>query len=233
MNQLNKLIVPIAIIIAGGLIAFAIYITSTQPAKAPAGIGSVDTFKAEVAPVTAADHIRGNKNAKIVIIDYSDLECPFCKSFHASLSKIVTTYGKDVAWVYRHFPLDIHPKARKEAEASECAAELGGEEVFWKYIDHIYSVTPSNNRLEDAELLNTAKIVGLDQAKFKTCLDSGKFATKIEEQYQEGLKAGARGTPYTVVLAKGQTFPIVDAQGQGLGAIPYEALKSLVEQFLK
>ncbi len=235
MNQLNKLIVPISIIIAGGLIAFAVYMSNTKEVAPKNPINDVLTTKTDIAPVTDADHIKGNKNAKVVIIDYSDLECPFCKGFHASLERIFNEYGKDnkVAWVYRHFPLDIHPKARKEAEASECAAELGGNDVFWNYISKIYQITPSNNKLEVAELYNTAKAVGLDEAKFKACLDSGKYATKVEEQYQSALKAGGRGTPYTVIMTNGQVYPLVDAQGQGLGALPYEALKSLVEQFTK
>lgn len=232
MNQLNKLIIPISIIIAGGLIAFAIYMTGTQ--KPDAGT-SVPEVKAEVAPVTSADHIKGNKDSKIVIIDYSDLECPFCKNFHATLKRIYTEYNKDnqIAWVYRHFPLDIHPKARKEAEASECANELGGSDAFWKFIDRIYQITPANNKLEQSELYNTAKEIGLDQAQFKACLDSGKYAQKIEEHYQAAMKAGARGTPYTVIIANGETFPLLDEQGRGLGALPYEALKSILDQLLK
>lgn len=234
MNQLNKLIIPISIIIAGGLIAFAVYMSNSKtPAPAKINGDTSETVQAEVGPVTDADHIIGDKNAKVVIVDYSDLECPFCKSFHNSLKKITADNSKNVAWVYRHFPLDIHPKARKEAEASECANELGGANAFWKFVDRIYSVTPSNNGLDPAELTKTAQTIGLDTAKFKACLDSGKYAQKIEEQYQSAIKAGGRGTPYTVILTRGQTFPLVDDQGRGLGALPYETLKSLVDQFLK
>ena len=106
-------------------------------------------------PVTPADHILGNPNAEVFIVEYSDLECPFCKQFHKSMLEIMSEYGAEgkVAWVYRHFPLDqLHSKARKEAEATECATELGGNDAFWEYTNKIFEITPSNNGL-NLELL--------------------------------------------------------------------------------
>ena len=111
------------------------------------------------------DHVLGNSNAPITIIEFSDTECPVCKKFHETMQKIMDEYGKDgeVKWVYRHFPLDqIHSKARKEAEATECANEIGGNEKFWEYINKIYEITPSNNGLDPAELLKIAKSIGLN-----------------------------------------------------------------------
>lgn len=87
-------------------------------------------------PVTASDHIRGDINADVIIVEYSDLECPFCARFHPIIKDILEQYGTKVAWVYRHFPLDgIHANARAKAEASECVASLGGNDAFWKYVD--------------------------------------------------------------------------------------------------
>src|SRR5207249_6414117 len=77
-----------------------------------------------------------------------------------------------VVWVYRHFPIDsLHSKARKEAQASECAAALGGNEAFWAYSDKLFEVTPSNNRLDLAQLPRIAQEIGLDRAQFETCLE--------------------------------------------------------------
>ncbi|MCI0542492.1 thioredoxin domain-containing protein [bacterium] len=107
--------------------------------------------EAEVVSVNPGEHILGNPNAEIFIIEYSDLECPFCKRFHETMKQAMEQYGKDgqVAWVYRHFPLDaIHNKARKEAEATECAGELGGNDMFWKYTNKLMEITPSNNQLD-------------------------------------------------------------------------------------
>ena len=111
-------------------------------------------------------------------------------------------YGKSgqVAWVYRHFPLDqLHSKARKEAEATECANELGGNDAFWAYLDKLFEVTPSNDRLDLSQLPQIAEDVGLNRSQFETCLESGKFRTLIQEDFQEGLRLGITGTPYFFV----------------------------------
>jgi len=115
-----------------------------------------------VAKVTKDDHVLGNINAPVKIIEFSDPECPFCKRFHITMEEIISNYGKggQVAWVYRHFPLDsLHPKARKEAEALECAGEQG---KFWEYTSKIYEVTPSNNRLDPNQLYKIAIDLGLN-----------------------------------------------------------------------
>ena len=140
-------LIPGSIIVAGLLIAGAV--VYTWGPRPPAGGGPGDTQAREaksgsainVKPVTSADHILGNPQAPVKVIEFSDLECPFCKRFHPTMKQIIEEYGKDsrVAWVYRHFPLDsLHSRARKEAEASECAAELGGNEKFWAYIDPLF-----------------------------------------------------------------------------------------------
>ena len=169
--------------------------------------------------VTEADYIRGNPDAPITIVEYSDLECPFCKRFHPTVRQVLAEYGDQVRWVYKHFPLDaIHPKADKEAEAAECAGELGGSEKFWAYVDRVYEITPSNNGLDLNLLPQIAKDLGLDQKAFEGCLNSGKYAEKVESQYQEGIRFGVNGTPGSFVNA----VPV-------RGALPYENIKAIVE----
>ena len=174
------------------------------------------------------DHIRGSLDAQIYLIEYTDLECPFCKSFHPTAQQALDEYGETIAWVYRHFPLDsLHPKADKEAEAAECAFEQGGNDAFWKYVDKIYEVTPSNNGLDLTRLPTYAGQIGLNSAELKTCLDSGKYAEKVESQYQSGLTAGVTGTPGNFIMnAKGEVWVIP-------GAVPYEQLKPVIEEALK
>jgi protein-disulfide isomerase len=107
--------------------------------------------KIDLDPVTEKDHIAGNPQADLMIVEYSDPECPFCKRFHETMMQAMDEYGKQgkVAWVYRHFPLDsIHSKARHEAEAVECAGELGGNEKFWEYLNKLEEITPANNQLD-------------------------------------------------------------------------------------
>ena len=187
-----------------------------------------------VKPINSEDHIRGNGNAPIKVIEFSDFECPFCKRFHLAMKQMTDEYGKDgkVAWVYRHFPLDqIHSKARKEEQAAECAAELGGNNAFWAYADRLFEITPSNNGLDLALLPKIAQETGLDRAKFETCLAGdergGKFAAHIEANLQDAMTSGGTGTPYSLVInAKGHIFPINGAQ-------PYEAVKAIIDAALK
>jgi len=183
-----------------------------------------------VTPVSSKDHIRGNPNAPVKIVEYSDTECPFCKKFHESMKQVIGEYGKNgkVAWVYRHFPLDqLHSKARKEAEATECAAELGGNDKFWSYLDRLMEVTPANNGLDPAELPKIAEYVGLDKNKFNECLSSGKYAQKIEEHVQDAVATGGQGTPWSIVIGKnGKKYPLSGAQ-------PYESIKQLVQTALE
>ena len=228
-----------AIIIAGGIIAVAIivsgFIKGGNIADNNKKVANNDTSTQQTAsvdnilPVTSKDHILGDPNAKVVVVEFSDLECPFCKRFHPTMQKIVDEYGKDgrVAWVYRHFPLDsIHSRTRKEAEASECAAELGGNGTFWKYINRIFEVTPSNNGLDPNELFNIAEYVGLDRVKFSQCLNSGRYAQKVESDLQDAIASGGRGTPYSVVITNsGKKFTIDGAQ-------PYNVVKRIIDNAL-
>jgi protein-disulfide isomerase len=173
--------------------------------------------------VNADDYVRGNPDAPITIVEFSDLECPFCKRFHSTMQQALTEYGDQVRWVYKHFPIDqLHPKADKEAEAAECAGELGGNEKFWAYIDRVFEITPSNNGLDLTLLPQIAKGLGLDQKAFEDCLNSGKYAEKVERQYQEGVRLGVNGTPGSFVNA----VPV-------RGAIPYENLKAIIDAELQ
>lgn len=249
--------VPGAILLAGFIIAGAIYF-SNKDTSAPAAANKPDTpAKTTTAgapkAISADEHILGNPNAEIKIVEYSDTECPFCIRHQKTMNNIIDTYGKDgkVAWVYRHFPLDqLHPKARKEAEATECAAELGGNKSFWAMLNTIYSKTPGNNGLDAAQLPIFAKEIGLDVAKFNTCLSSGKMASVVEAQYQDGLKAGARGTPYSVMvlnnaISKTTETKINSSLGENItissdkkrivlnGALPETMMKTLIDILIK
>lgn len=219
---LNKNIIAIAvsIVIAGGLIAGAIIFSGKSAAPASPSPDNAS-------PITKADHYRGELNAPVKIIEFSDTECPYCKSYHQQLRQAMIDYPDQVLWVYRHMPLDIHPRAAKQAEATECAAEQGGNEKFWAYLDRIFEITPSNNGLDPAELPKIAAHVGLDVPKFMVCLDSGKYADKISKQSAEGDRAGAEGTPYSVIITrKGERVPLSGAPRT------YEIMKKVIEQAL-
>ena len=167
MEKENNLItVPAAILIAGIIIAGAVIYTkgALTEKKDSQNASAIKSSTINIDPVTIDDHIRGTPDAPITIVEFSDLECPFCKIFHGTMQKIMEEYGKTgkVAWVYRHFPLSIHPKSPRESNASECAYEQGGNEKFWQYVDKVFSITPSNNQLDPLELPIIAKDIGLD-----------------------------------------------------------------------
>jgi len=237
----NPYMVPISIVIGGILIAGAVIYSrnaspnaslNVQPAAVTGNIapqqapppsfggGSADNVR----PVSSDDHIRGNPDALVKIVEFSDLECPFCKRIHPTLKQVLSEYGDKVAWVYRHFPLDaLHSKARKEAEATECANELGGNDAFWAYLDKIFEITPANNGLDLGQLPQIAQDIGLDRDKFQSCLDSGKYAQHISDDLQDATNSGGSGTPYSVIIAPdGSTTPLSGAQ-------PFSAIKALID----
>ena len=222
----TNLSIPIAIIVAGLIIAGAVIYTNVSSRKAGeagkenrAEQGAASEEIKMPTPVGEKDHILGNPEAEITMIEYSDTECPFCKRFHFTMKQVMEEFGKEgkVRWVYRHFPLvALHSKAPKEAEATECAAELGGNEKFWQYLDKIFEITPSNNGLDLAKLPEIAEELGLDRDKFQQCLDGGKLSQKVRQDYEDGARAGVRGTPHTVLLTKdGRRIDIS-------GAMPYQ-----------
>lgn len=209
-TQKTNLNIPIAIVLAGAIIAGAIFLRDRGPESRPVSpTGSTETGKIDIKPISAKDHILGSPSAPIIIVEYSDYECPFCKNFHTTMHAVIDTYGKDgsVAWALRHFPLykgnpPLHSKAGTEAEASECAAELGGNNGFWKFSDRIFAVTPSNNGLNLDDLPKIAEFAGVSPAKFSECMTSGRYTSFIEESYNEAVKAGGRGTPFNVLVLK-------------------------------
>lgn len=225
MESKQNLSIPVAIIIAGALIAFGLYISgrnNVQPVKTAAvPVANLDGIKGFL----PTDHVFGNPKAKVTIVEYSDTECPYCKNFHSTLHQIVASYNGQVAWAFRHFP--VHSKSIHEGSALECAAELGGNDVFWKFADKVFEITNSNDSLDQAVLPQIASSLGLDVAKFNACVDSGKYTAKITKDRQDVTDAGAQGTPYSVIFANGQKIPITQ------GAIPFAGMKNIIDTVLK
>lgn len=193
-------------------------------APAPAAPAAPTAPSGPVKPVDEkTDHIKGPKNAKVTLIEYSDFECPFCKRHFDTMNQVMKQYPNDVRLVFRNYPLSFHQNAVKEAEAAECAAEIGGNDAYWKYHDKIFSQTTSNGTgFALDKLVPTAKEIGLDEAKFKTCLDSDKYAAKINQQEQEGSAAGVQGTPGTFVNGT-----LVE------GAVPLSQFTTMIDGLLK
>jgi protein-disulfide isomerase len=221
--------IPVAIVIAGLLISGTVYFSQ---GGAPGGTIDKDSSSTieNIAPLTASDHILGDFNAPVKLVEFSDLECSFCKKFHETVSQIMNEYGPSgqVAWVYRHFPLtQIHPKAIDSAIASECANELGGNIGFWKFINEYFRVTPSNNQIDLNLLPDIAESAGINKGGFEACLINNDYESLVQVQYNNAVDSGGQGTPYSIVVASnGKKFVISGAQ-------PYEVVKDVIEQALQ
>jgi len=205
MENKSNLALPIAIVIAGLLVAGAMFYTNKGADKAGVPAQKKVTEAFSVATVTDADSILGSKDADIVVIEYSDTECPFCKTFHATMQKIMDVYGKDnkVAWVYRHMPVEgLHKKAIPEAVAIECAKVQGGNETFWNYINEVYKRTSSNDSLPETELSKIATDLKLDLAKWSSCYKNKETVGIVNAQLKTGADAGNIATPNNYLLFK-------------------------------
>lgn len=158
----------------------------------------------------------GPENAPVTIVEFSDFQCPYCRTVQPTLKRLLQEYQDRVKLVFRDFPLrNIHPQAQKAAEAAQCAAE---QQQFWPYHDKLFAVA----NLQVQDLTQYAQDLGLDVQQFTTCLDSDKYAQEVERDLQDGLKAGVSATPSFFI------------NGQPVnGAVPYERFKELVEAALE
>lgn len=224
----SQYVLPLTIVVAGLLIAGAVFLTAKNGAPVVTNNGTSQAINFR--QVDTTDHTLGNPTATVQVIEYADLECPYCKVFHTTMHQVMDYYGQSghVSWTYRPFPLgQIHSKAPKEAEAAECAAEQGGTTAFFNYVDKLYSITPGENNLDLAQLPIIAKDVGLNVESFNTCLNSGKYAAKVQASYNEAIKAGGQGTPYILVTKAGSSDAIPLS-----GAQPYDSMRAAIDAVL-
>lgn len=186
-------------------------------------------------PDPARDHIRGNADAEVSIIEFSDYECPYCKRFHGTPEEVLKRFDGRVNLVWRHFPLEIHnPAAAIEAEAAECAAAQGGSEVFWKFSDILMQRTVSNGKgmpvtvKDEHPLLTLVGELKLDKTAFKACMDEGRTKQRVRDDMENGINAGIEGTPGMILYHNktGRT----DFVG---GALNADALEKAVRKFLE
>jgi len=131
----------------------------------------------------------GPKDAPVVIIEFSDFQCPYCRRAESSLTEVRKEYGNKVRTVYRDYPLPIHDHAMKAAEAARCAEEQG---KFWPFHDELFN---DQSKLDDAGLKASAAKIGLNTKQFDDCLDHDKYADQIKKDEAYGASVGVHGTP--------------------------------------
>ncbi len=213
--------------IAGLLVAGAIIFVNVREQKAGA-LGGGENVPAAAAdlskarPPSATDHVSGTVGAPIVMIEYSDFECPYCSMVYPTLKRIVAESNGQIAWIYRNMPLTtIHADAEPAAEAAECIADEAGNAGFWKFADDIFG---NQSALSSTRYAALAKAAGADPAKFAACTASHQFKDKIATDSAEAQSLGAQGTPYILIInTKTKKSAIAP------GALKYDDLLQLVK----
>ena len=252
MEKSNSLVsTPIAILVGSVLIALSILISGgTIKIK---GFNSSNTLGVQasdpptqqdtapepsVGPVKVSlddDPVLGSPNAPVTIVEFSDYECPFCKRHydqtHAELKKNYIDSGK-VKLVFRDLPLSFHdPMAITEAIAANCAKEQGGDSAYYKFHDIMFEKTTSNGSgLTKDQLYQFASEQGLNQANFKTCVDSEKYKDEVSKDLTDAGNAGATGTPSFIIGKSGEG----EIEGKlVVGAQPYSVFQAEIDALLQ
>jgi len=159
---------------------------------------------------------KGNENASVTIVEFTDFHCPFCKRALPMLDQLLSRYGKKVKLVFKDFPIDrLHPNARKAHEAARCAKEQGN---FWPYHDKIFATAP---KASPDHLKTYAREIGLDAAAFELCFNTRKHQAAVESAIEEGQRAGVTGTP--TFLINGRLV---------VGAKPLEVFARMIDEEL-
>jgi protein-disulfide isomerase len=214
--------IPVAIIAAGAILSIAIYIHRSNTVE-----GSVHADVNLMHPVTEADHIIGSPAAPVVIVEYSDIDSSYSKTFQRTMTQLMSDYAPtgNVAWVFRHLPLiDQHVHAAEHAEAAECVASLGGPTIFWRFIDALNSAAPGDLQFDPANYAGVVTGLGIVQQSFDNCMQKHTFQTKVASDFENGIAIGAGGSPFTVLVVKGQPPITIN------GAVPYDGMKKIIDQ---
>ncbi|MFH1838023.1 MAG: DsbA family protein [Candidatus Kuenenbacteria bacterium] len=188
------------------------FVPNIKPPTTPPPSENPQTIKTATFEITKNDHIRGNFNAPISLVVFSDFQCSYCSRFKETIDETLKNYKDKVRIIFKHFPLSFHQNAQKAAETSECANEQG---KFWEYHDKLFA---NQEQFSIDNFKQWAKELKLDSKKFDDCIDSGKYSEKVKKDLAEGQSKGVEGTPATFVNGK-----LVS------GALPFENFKSIID----
>lgn len=221
---MRSYLLPAAILVAGLILAIAIYAvrTGTEPAIPEGDV----SFLRGISP---DDHLVGSPEALVTVVTYSDIDCAYCKQYQRTMEQIMTEYGADgrVAWVYRHLPLlDKHPEAALHAQAAECAASLAGGDTFWRFIGAMQEQAPGEATFESDDYDILLPRFSIPAEAFTQCMDTSRFADRVALDARNAVEIGATAAPFTVLLIEGAN-PVTIS-----GAPPYPAMRKAIEQAL-
>ncbi|MBI2644137.1 MAG: DsbA family protein [Candidatus Wildermuthbacteria bacterium] len=174
------------VLLAGGVVGLLLLAPPSKNSNSSAYLA---------AAVSSADHAKGNRDAKIVLVEYGDFQCPACALYEPVVEQLEEDYGDRMTFIYRHFPLrNVHAQADLAAQASEAAALQGR---FWEMHDLLYqnqNEWAKNDKAEEI-FVGYAVSLGLDKERFSQDMNSDAVKTKVENDFQGGVKSGVNGTP--------------------------------------
>lgn len=226
----KKLMFPVTIILIGIIVSTGIFVYRTNY-KIGGNINKNFSQDAGIKPITSSDKILGNPNADVIIVEYSDFQCPYCKIFHSTMNDLMYEYGRNgkVAWIFRNFPLEsIHKDAKGAAIASECVFRIGGNEKFWQYSDYLFA--SSTEILSKDNLEKIATDLGIEKEKYNSCINSPEIDTKINADIADGKLIYENdpnfGTPYSFIITK------TGIQTKVIGAQPFLKMKELIDKLI-
>ena len=221
--NIDRYLLPASILLAAVIVSATIVWSKTVAPKT--GTAQIASNPDSIEISADDDPFLGPRDAKITIIEFSDFQCPFCRSFwRDSLPQIKEKYidrGK-VKFVYRDFPLDFHPASMPAAQGGECARE---QSRFWEFHDKIFKEQDEKGegtiQFTSNDLKKWAEEIGLDSNKFNQCLVSGKYHQEVQKDYSDGVNYGVTGTP--TIFINGRKL---------VGAQPFENFAALIEEEL-
>ena len=165
-------------------------------------------------PINDRDHVRGNLEARLTLLEYGDYECPYCGRAFPIVDQLRTHFGDRLRFVFRHFPQNsVHPHASVAAQAAEAA---GAQGKFWEMHDLLFE---HQHDLADAQFDHYALRIGLEIYQFETDMSSGRFAKRVRNDSESGEASGVKGTPTFFINHKRYTGPL-----------DFEALKTALEE---
>lgn len=233
-NTLDKgsIGITVSIIIAITIIAVTLMVVGRSDSASPQRSHSLTAIAENsdsktingLRAIEENDHIRGNLDAPVTIVEFSDFECPFCGRLHPTLKRITEESPEKVSWVFRHFPLTtIHSRARSAAIASECVAQLGGNDSFWQFADALFDNQHSLGKNLYGKLVSDIRI---DETAFNTCLKDKKIASEVNTDLNEAISSGGRGTPFSIAISGGgEMIPFS-------GALSYEQINAIADRLI-
>ena len=202
-NKKFELSPSVSIIIAGVIIAGSIVFVNHSGGKAGPTVAAANAAlpaptKLDIRPPSPTDHIVGSPTAPIVLVEFSDFQCPFCSMVHPTIKNIVANSNGQIAWVLRELPLtSIHPQAEPAALAAECIAAELGNDAYWKYVDAVFT---NQTKLSPEYSAQLAAQFGANPTKFATCVSSKQYQNLIDADTNEAMNNGGNGTPFTIMV---------------------------------